>query len=325
MRGCPNQCRFCQARSFYHPFRRRTADNLVNLAQEAYQHSGYEEVSLLGLSLSDYPDLTELVERLTKYFKDKAIGISLPSLKAKTLVGRLASLIASIKKTGLTFAPEAATERLRGVLRKNFSESEFLQVMEEAYAAGYQRVKLYFLAGLPFETDSDLEEIIAFALKVSQLRKKLNLGSAWVNVSVNTLIPKPHTPFQWFAMESMEGMRKKQALLKDKLRGAKKINLNFHSPEMSFLEGVLSRGDRRLSRVILRTFRSGARFEAWENYFQISLWNDAFKNQGIDPLSYLLEKSPQEILPWDFLDLGIEKNILQDEFQNCFRQAEIAP
>jgi len=313
MRGCPNRCRFCQARSQYYPLRIRTKDKVVSLANLAYSSSGYEELSLAGLSVSDYPGLENLVSDLTSNFKDGAVNLSLPSLKAKALLGNVSTLIAKIKKTGLTFAPEAGTQRLRQALAKDFSEDDFFRAIEEAYCAGYQHLKLYFLIGLPGEKAEDLDGIINFARTASELKKKIKGGAAQINVSINPLIPKPHTPLQWMKMESIDSVKEKQDYLREHCKN-KRIKLNFHNIEMGFLEGVLSRGDRLLSAVILSAYRKGARFDAWSGFFSFAKWQEAFSELGVDPQKDLREKSTSEMLPWDFIDMGIEKEDLVTEF-----------
>lgn len=309
MRGCPNRCRFCQSRLQYFPFRQRGVKNIINMAADVYKRTGYEEISLGGLSVSDYRDVEELLRQLVGLFKEKGISISLPSIKPKTTVGNLSALIATIKKTGFTFAPEAATERLRRILAKDFNLEDFFRAIEQAYLCGWERIKLYFMIGLPTEEEKDLDAIIGFANQVSELRKKINQRPAQVNISINTLIPKPHTPFQWLKMQDLESVRYKQGYLKRKIRN-NKLKLSLHNPDMGFLEGVLSRGDRRLSEVILRAFSKGAKFDAWDNYFMLDKWLDAFKESGINPNFYLREKSKDEVLPWDFLDMGISKEEL---------------
>ncbi|OGX15435.1 MAG: hypothetical protein A2166_04895 [Omnitrophica WOR_2 bacterium RBG_13_41_10] len=309
MRGCPNDCLFCQARQQYYPFRKRKIENIVKLASGISQETGYEEISLGGLSISDYPDIEKLVRQLSDTFKNKNINISLPSLKPKNILGDISSLIASVKKTGLTFAPEAATERLRGILHKDFNIAEFLKAVEKAYALGWQRIKLYFMVGIPSEDESDLDAIIKFASEVSNLKKKVNQRPAWVNLSINTLIPKPHTPFQWFKMEDIASTKHKRDYLKEKIKNPK-IKISFHNCYLSWLEGIISRGDRRLSPVISSAFTNRARFDAWDEHFVLDKWLEAFRREKIDPDFYLKRKSPEEILPWDFLDLGVDKSAL---------------
>jgi len=314
MRGCPNRCRFCQARSQYFPLRLKNPNCILNLASDVYRRTGYEEISLAGLSVSDYPHIEELIKTLVGLFKEKMVGVTLPSIKPKTYIGNLSSLIATIKKTGLTFAPEAASERLRKVLAKDFDIQDFWKSIEQAYILGYQHVKLYFMIGLPYEELRDLDGIVDFVTQVSELRRKIKKSSAGVNVSINTLIPKPHTPFQWLGMQDLDSIKYKQDYLKSKIRN-KKLKLSFHNRYMSLLEGVLSRGDRRLSQVISSAFKQGARLDAWESHFRFSLWQAAFLESNIDPNFYLQARSIDEFLPWDFLDIGISKESLRSEFE----------
>jgi radical SAM family uncharacterized protein len=318
MRGCPNRCRFCQARNQYYPFRLRSQEELLRLAESAYIHSGYEELSLLGLSVSDYPGIEKLLEALNSLFRNKAVSISLPSVKPKAHVGRLSSEIAKVKKTGLTFAPEAGSVRMREILGKDFDEDDFFRSLEEAYAAGYQHVKLYFMIGIPGESEEDLDKIIDFSVRVSELKRKVKGSPAQVNISINALIPKPHTAFQWFPMPAPEVIRQKQDYLKAKCRN-RRLKLTFHSIQMSFLEAVLSRGDRRLSSVIFEAFKNGAKFDAWGDHFSLDKWNEAFRKNGIDGLDYLKARSPQDILPWDFIDIGMDREELLREYNKILQ------
>jgi len=316
MRGCPNKCRFCQARSQYYPLRIRSQEKVSELARQAYANTGYEEISLCGLSVSDYPHIDSLLKDLVGTFKDKGIGLSLPSIKPRTIVGGLSSLIASIKKTGLTFAPEAGSEKLRDALGKDFNTEDFFLALEQAYSAGYQHVKLYFMIGLPGEEDADLDSIIDFANAVSGARKKVASYPAWVNVSINTLIPKPQTPFQWFNMLDIDAVKYKQNYLRSKLKN-KRIKIDFHNSSMSMLEGMLSRGDRRLGRVILAAFKNGAKFDAWQEHFDLNKWMFALGSCGIDSGDYLKGRNVNDTLPWDFIDMGVGKELLVDEFKKA--------
>ena len=313
MRGCPNLCRFCQARSQYFPYRQRDKKNIINMACDMYRRTGYEEISLTGLSVSDYANIEEILERLVAFFKEKAVSVSLPSIKPKAMVGNLSSLIAKVKKTSLTFAPEAATERLRQILAKDFDTQDFFKAVQQAYSLGWQHIKLYFLIGLPYEEKEDLDAILEFTHQVSDLRKKIGQSPARVNISINTLIPKPHTSFQWLKMEDLDNIKYKQDYLKNKIKN-KRLIFSFHNRYMSFLEGALSRGDRRLSRVILSAFKKGARFDAWDSYFTFDKWLEAFDESNINPDFYLKERSRDEYLPWDFLDIGISKEALIADF-----------
>ncbi len=314
MRGCPNRCRFCQARSQYFPLRYREVQAALSLAEDIYKCTGYEELSLSGLSVSDYPRLEELLKKLMELFKPKGVGLSLPSLKAKSVMGGLFSLIAKFKKTGLTFAPEAGSEKLRDILAKDFNSEEFFKALKEAYASGYQHVKLYFMIGIPHEAEEDLDAIIELSSRVSRLKKETGNSAAGVNISINNLIPKPHTALQWSSMQDLNSIRCKQDYLKNKSMKYKRLKVSFHDLKMSFLEGILSRGDRRLSEVILNAFKGGAKFDAWNSCFNFDTWQAAFKESGIDPGFYLKEKRTDELLPWDFIDTGVDKSILVDEF-----------
>ncbi|MDD5120662.1 MAG: TIGR03960 family B12-binding radical SAM protein [Candidatus Omnitrophica bacterium] len=316
MRGCPNRCRFCQARSQYYPLRIRSKEKVISLANLAYASSGYEELSLAGLSVSDYPDLVNLVTQLTGIFKENSVNLSLPSLKAKSLLGNVSTLIAKIKKTGLTFAPEAGTEKLRQALAKDFSVEEFFRAIGEAYQAGYQHLKLYFLIGLPLENEADIKGIIDFAKETSELKRKINGSPAQINISINPLIPKPHTPLQWFKMASLDSLKEKQGYLRAHCKN-RRLKLNFHNFQMAYLEGVLSRGDRKLSKVIMSAYKKGAKFDAWSSFFSFSRWQEAFLEQGVNPQEYIDEKPAGELLPWDFIDTGISKEILLGEFNKC--------
>lgn len=313
MRGCPNSCHFCQARSQYFPFRQRQPEQVLSLAAALYNSTGYEELSLAGLSVGDYSNIEKLLVCLIDMFKKKAVSVSLPSLKPKTMVGNLSSLIATIKKTGLTFAPEAGSLRLRKILGKNFDSQGFFTAIEQAYISGYQRIKLYFMIGLPSEEKEDLDAIIEFCHSASLLRKKAHKNAALINISVNTLIPKPHTPFQWFAMQGLEGIKDKQDYLRNRMNN-KKFKLSFHNRYMSILEGILSRGDRRLSEVIYRAFKQGAKFDAWADHFRFEKWQEAFYECKIDPAFYLQKKPLDVALPWDFLDTGISKEDLGRDY-----------
>ena len=314
MRGCPNHCRFCQARTQYYPLRYRRPENVLSLADAIYKNTGYEEFSLSGLSVSDYPFLTGLLNDLSTSLRAKGVSISLPSVKARLIMGAVSSLIAKFKKTGLTFAPEAGSQRLRDLLAKDFKVDDFFKALREAYSCGYQHLKLYFMIGIPKEADTDLDEILNFSTLVSEARKEIGKPAASVNISVNTLIPKPHTPLQWSAMLDLEGIRYKQGYLRSRAAKRRKLKFNYHPAQMSIIEGALSRGDRRLSEVILTAFKKGARFDAWGNRFNYSIWQGSFEECGIPPDFYLQAKNISDLLPWDFIDTGISRGYLVDEF-----------
>lgn len=314
MRGCPNRCRFCQARNQYYPLRVRKPERVLQLAECLFAKTGYEEFSLTGLSVSDYPYLKDVLSPLVKRFKKEGIGISLPSIKPKLMLGELSTIIASIRKTGLTFAPEAGTDRMRKAIGKDFSEEELFQTLTQAYEAGYQHVKLYFMIGLPGETAADLDSIVALAGRVSDLRRKLKGRPAQVNVSINTLIPKPHTPFQWSGMLSQDEIKERQEYIRGKARN-RNLKISFHNRSMSFLEAVFSRGDRRLSAVVMAAFRKGCRFDGWDEYFNLGLWMEAFAECAVDPAGYLAAREPGDRLAWSFIECGIPEPELAREYR----------
>jgi radical SAM family uncharacterized protein len=318
MRGCPNRCRFCQARNQYFPLRYRSPESIISLAEDCCAKTGYEEISLLGLSVSDYPWLDRLLPQLLKRFKDKGISVSLPSIKPQSNLGETAKLIATVKKTSLTFAPEAASGDLRLAIGKDFNMDDFFKTLSEAYLSGYQHVKLYFMIGLPREEETDLDAIIDFSKDVSELRRKSKNGPAQVNISVNTLIPKPHTPLQWSGMLGLEQIKKRQDYLRDRCRN-RKLKLSFHNRFMSLIEGIMARGDRRLSQCIRKAFEKGARLDAWDEHFDYGKWEESFKECGVDPGFYLKEKAVDELLPWDFLDMGVSRQELALEYQKTLK------
>jgi radical SAM family uncharacterized protein len=316
MRGCPNKCRFCQARVSYFPYRYRSPQRLIDLAKDLYRATGYEDISLMGLSISDYLKIKELFDGLIEIFKEKRVGISLSSMKTNEAINYLLPLITKIKKTGLTFAPEAATPRLRKIISKDFDIATFFSVIEEAFKRGYQHIKLYFMIGLPQENNEDLDSIIDLSIAVSELKRKIDRRPARVNLSISTLIPKPHTPFQWLAMPDLKNIQKKQAYLKSNTRINQRIKLSFHNPYMSFLECLLSRGDRRLSGVILNAWQIGARFDGGDENFSFDYWIEALKRNNINPEFYISRQyDTDEILPWDFIDTGISKERLLSELK----------
>ncbi|HQP91421.1 MAG TPA: radical SAM protein, partial [Candidatus Omnitrophota bacterium] len=309
MRGCPNKCKFCQARCAFYPLRIASTNQILETAKRLYKMTGYDEISLLSLSSSDHPQLKDIVLALSEEFKEKGVSISLPSLRAKTYVGELSRIFASTRKTSLTFAPEAGTERLRSVIGKNIDINELFSVAKDAYAAGYRLLKLYFMVGLPTETDQDLCGIVDMAQELSRMKKEISGHPAQLNLSISNFIPKPHTHFQRVAMSSIDELINKQESLKSLFKKAKgPIKPSYHDARASFLEGIFSRGDRALGKVILKAFEKGARFDSWTNMFNFGIWQEAFLECGIDPDSYLRERKEDEVLPWDFIDLGFKSS-----------------
>lgn len=316
MRGCPNNCRFCQARSFYHPYRKRCKKQIVKLAGQLLGSSGYEEFSLLGLSCGDYPEIQQILTHLISVYKDKGIGISLPSLKIKNCITDIPMLLKGIKKTGLTFAPEAGSERLRRIINKNIDIKELFNVVENAYRAGYQHVKLYFMIGLPSERLEDIEEIADLAVRMVSLRKNIDSKLGKLTLSISAFNPKPHTYFERLAMDKIEELNKKKNYLLSKVKeyavrnGNSDINraikIDFHDSQKSLIEAALSRADRKIGEVIYNAFRLGAGVDSGKSRFDFGIWRRAFQQAGIDPYFYTNRKiALSEILPWSHIDIGI--------------------
>ena len=309
MRGCPHNCRFCQARAVYYPYRIRSQAKIIELARELLKFSGYEEISLLGLSCGDYPYLQEILRQLISDYKNKGISVSLPSLKVKDYIADIPFMLKSIKKTGLTFAPEAGSKRLRDLLNKNIDVEELFKVISNAYKSGYGHVKLYFMLGVPDEREEDLDAIVDLALKVVNLRKEIDAKLGRVTLSIAAFSPKPHTVFERLPMARQEQLKEKKFYLLSKIRKNNKlrkaVKIDFHNFEMNFLESVLSRADRRLSGVIYNAFKEGARFDSWKDRFNFSIWRKAFDKAGIIPEFYANREIAQtETLPWGHIDLS---------------------
>lgn len=305
MRGCPYNCNFCQARNVYGALRTRSPEKVLELTDKISRSSGYEEFSFLSLSTSSYPYLKDVIARLSDKFQKQAVSISLPSLRPKSYLGGLAEYLARVRKTTLTFAPEAGSERLREVINKNFSMEEFYSAISSAYKAGWQAIKLYFMVGLPGETDQDLDGILEIAQKVSKLRLAAAGRAAQVRLSISFFVPKPHTSFEREGMSDRGKLKEKVLYLRNKAgRLSRKITLDFHNLELSVLEAAFSRGDRAVGEVILRAYKSGCILDGWPEHFKPGLWLEAFKESGISLDSYLRERRPDEILPWRHIDLN---------------------
>jgi radical SAM family uncharacterized protein len=315
-RGCVGGCRFCQAGIIYRPKRIRSPEKIITLIKEILKNTGYEEVSLLSLSTSDYPELENLCKELLKIFKPKGISLSLPSLRPASFTFELAKIINSLKKTGVTFVPEAGTERMRKIINKNIKEESLLKAVTYISKLGWLSFKLYFMIGLPRESKEDLLGIVKL---IKELLKTIDSIPAnkirKINVSISSFIPKPHTPFQWERENSIEEIKEKQKeiFIKDK-----RVSLKFHSPELSFLEGVFSRGDEKLNSVLLQAHKLGCKFDSWSDFFNFKLWMEAFYKVGIEPKEYLKEKNLEEALPWDYIDCGVSKKFLQMEREKSY-------
>jgi radical SAM family uncharacterized protein len=306
MRGCPNQCRFCQAVQHYRPLRMRSIPKVLELADAVYRETGYEEIGLTSLSTADYPGILDLLGGIVERFDPRRVNVSLPSLRVGPELQRLPGLTSTVRKAGLTMAPEVATDRLREVIRKPILNADLLTGCRAAFEAGYRLIKFYFLIGAPTERDEDLRGIVELCEQASLLRRDLpgvTGGRARINASISSHIPKPHTPFQWEAMNPPDELHAKQHYIRS-LRRSKALKFKFHDVDVSYLEAVFSRGDRRLAAALLKAREMGLRMDAWREHFDIHKWRDVFAETGLDPDWYALrERRPDEILPWDMIGL----------------------
>ncbi|MHB1153608.1 MAG: TIGR03960 family B12-binding radical SAM protein [Eubacteriales bacterium] len=321
-RGCIRGCRFCQAGMVYRPVREKSPEVISNQAKCLYDNTGYDEISLSSLSISDYSHLRELTDMLLEWTDKNMVSISLPSLRVDSFTKDLMDRISSVRNSGLTFAPEAGTQRLRDVINKNISEENLLSACATAFEAGKNQVKLYFMQGLPTETKSDIDGIAELARKVIDSYytnpKVKRTKPPQVTVSVACFIPKPFTPFQWETQDTFEVSREKQKYLGDKITD-RKIKYNWHDAKVSRIEGVFSRGDRRLSSVLYEAHRLGIAFDGWDECFNYELWMKAFNSVDIDPSFYTnREFNEDDILPWDIIDCGVTKNFLKSERKKAY-------
>ena len=320
-RGCIRGCRFCQAGFIYRPVREKSPDVLVAEASTKLEATGYDEISLASLSTSDYYALSELTDKLLEITESKNTSLSLPSLRADNFSMELMEKVHKVRKSGLTFAPEAGTQRLRNVINKNVSEEDMLNTAAIAFKGGWTSLKLYFMLGLPTETMEDVKGIADLAWKIKQLyREHGNPQRKALSLTVSTafFVPKPFTPFQWEPQLTIEEMLNRQRYLYDLLKKSK-IKYNWHDYKLSRLEGVISRGDRRIGRVIQKAWENGCRFDGWAEYFDYDKWMDAMAQCGIDGDEYACRQRPDnEELPWDFIDIGVKKKFLLDEKKKAY-------
>ena len=321
-RGCTRGCRFCQAGVIYRPLRQRSQPEIIQAVGELIANCGYNEVSLVSLSTSDYPHIEELVASLCHHYPN--LALSLPSLRIDSFSVKLMDSLPRRKKTGLTFAPEAGSERLRRIINKSAPEDVILKTAAAAFDRGWTGLKLYFMLGLPTETMDDIEEIVQLVAKIRSLGRGSKGGMPQVRISLSTFIPKPHTPFQWVAQESAEQLNAKHELLKQGLR-RKGSRLSWQDPEISLLEAALSRGDRRLGQVIHRAWKSGSTFDAWDEGFNYQNWLGAFAQSGLEPSFYAHRERPlDELLPWAHIDAGVTSAFLKQEYQ-CALEGKETP
>jgi len=313
-RGCSRGCRFCQAGIIYRPVRERLQEEILWAMGELITNCGYSEASLVSLSSSDYPHIDELVERIFRRYQADNLILSLPSLRIDSFSVRLLDSLAAHKRTGLTFAPEAGSERLRQAINKNTSDDTILETAAEAFARGWSSLKLYFMLGLPTETTADIEAIIKLVDRISLLGRRTKGKPTQIRISLSTFVPKPHTPFQWAAQESEQQLSAKHELLKQGLR-RKQVRLSWQEPEVSLLEAALSRGDRRLGRVIYLAWQKGSVFDGWSEHFNYQNWLSAFTEAGLEPAFYAQRQRPlDEPLPWAHIDVGIRETFLKQEY-----------
>ncbi len=322
-RGCIRGCRFCQAGYLYRPVREHSTEKLLETAQKLIDSTGYEEMSLSSLSTSDFTCLHQLIDGLLEKTVDKRINLSLPSLRVDNFSMELMEKVQTVKKSGLTFAPEAGTQRLRDVINKNVLEEDLLRTSHIAFEGGYNRIKLYFMIGLPTETEEDVKGIAELAQKVIDvfysIPKEIRKGrSVTVTVSTSSFVPKPFTPFQWEPQNRIETLIEKQKLLKDSIK-TKSISYNWHQSHVSFLEAVFAKGDRRLGNVLIAAQQKGCKFDGWDEHFNYEKWLEAFKDCGVDPEFYAYRKiDHSEILPWDHIDIGVRKEYLMKEHDRAY-------
>ncbi|NDL67915.1 TIGR03960 family B12-binding radical SAM protein [Anaerotalea alkaliphila] len=320
-RGCSRGCRFCQAGMVYRPVRNKPLEDLAAQADALVRNTGHDEMSLVSLSSSDYPQLQPLAEHLVDSCGQEHVNLSLPSLRIDSMSLSLMEKVQDVRKSSLTFAPEAGSQRMRDVINKGLTEEDILGGASAAFASGWNRVKLYFMLGLPTEHMEDVEAIADLSQKIvdcyHHIPKEQRNGPVSVVVSTSFFVPKPFTPFQWCAQDRKEDFLSKQRLLNGRIN-KKRIKYNSHDAQTSVLEGVLARGDRRVGALVLAAYRNGAVFDAWTEHFSYGCWAKAFEQTGLDPLFYSArERSREEILPWEFIDIGVTKKFLWEEYERA--------
>ncbi|MBI5957515.1 MAG: TIGR03960 family B12-binding radical SAM protein [Chloroflexi bacterium] len=315
MRGCTRGCRFCHAGMITRPVRERPVEEILQAAEEIIRGTGFDELGLLSLSSSDYTHVKDLITEISRRFGSENLGVSLPSLRIESVSVDLMDVLQDNRRSGFTFAPEAATERMRDIINKSVPDDQLLAVAREVYSRGWVTIKLYFMIGHPSETLEDVQAIINLSKAVLAEGRKIHGNKATVNVGVSTFVPKPHTPFQWVPVDSLEQIHAKQDLLKQGTR-QRGLNLKWNRPDETLFEAFLSRGDRRLGVVIRRAWELGTKFDAWQDFYNHTAWQQAFDEAGLDMAFYTYRpRALDEVFPWDHIDVAVKKKFLIDDYQ----------
>ena len=325
-RGCTNGCRFCQAGMIYRPVREKTTNTLLEQARKAVKATGYQEISLASLSTCDYSDIQRLITQLVAEHEGNKVGVALPSIRVDAFDVDLIKEIQKVRKTGLTFAPEAGSQRMRDIINKGLTEDRILAAAKNAFESGWSTMKLYFMVGLPYETTEDARGIGKLAEKIADVyfatpKEKRSKGLK-ITVSTSILVPKPFTPFQWAPMEKPEVVAERIKAVKDSIN-SRSINYNYHEQETSFMEAVFARGDRRACDVLIKAFEKGAKFDGWSEFFSKQIWDEAMAECNFDSDFFVYrEKTYDEVLPWDFIDIGVNRKYLERENEKA-KNAEL--
>ncbi|KYN77218.1 B12-binding protein [Clostridium sporogenes] len=327
-RGCTRGCRFCQAGMIYRPVREKKTEALLELSDDLIKNTGYDEITLSSLSICDYSDIQNLVFSMVERHKEGKVGVTLPSLRIDSFSVDLIKEIQKVRKTGLTFAPEAGSQRMRDVINKGVTEENLMTSVKSAFEAGWSTIKLYFMLGLPYETLEDVMGIAELGQKVVgkyyEVPKEIRKKGLKVTVSTSIFVPKPFTPFQWAPQDTMEQVRKKIEALRGNIK-SKQITYNWHESLVSYMEAIFARGDRRLCDVLIKAFEKGARFDGWNQYFDFNIWKEALEECNVDGDFYAYrQREYDEILPWDFVDTGVSKEFLMRENERA-KKAEVTP
>ena len=321
-RGCSRGCRFCHAGMVYRPVRERKPEVLQDLARKLVDNTGYNEISLVSLSSADYSCLAPIVHSIIEEFKDDRVSVSLPSLRIDSFCVAIAKEIQAVRKSGLTFAPEAGSQKMRDVINKGVTEEDLMNAVGAAFESGWNSVKLYFMIGLPFENDDDVLAIADLARKVQyKYYQVTGKRGCKVTCSASFFVPKPYTAFQWFAQDDLETIRRKQFLLKDEIKTIKNVTLNYHDSKTGIIEAVFARGDRKVGKALLAAWRRGARFDGWSDCFDYERWLEAFAEAGIDKDFYAArQRGENEVFPWEHISPGVSRKFLWNEWQKAYAQ-----